>query len=67
MKVSKSDQYHGYLSSMSLTPNGIPKHLDIMVYKANGLRVDVFQYHLSSHGKREQMDKVIYRFTGFIY
>ena len=28
----------------SPTPNGIPKHLDIMVYKAIRLRVDVFQY-----------------------
>ena len=38
-----------------------------MVYKATGLRVDVSQYHLSSHSKLEQMDKVIYRFTGFNY
>ena len=53
--------------SESPTPNGLPKHLDIMVYKAIGLRVDVFQYHLSSHGKLEQMDKVIYSFIGFIY
>ena len=53
--------------SESLTSNGLPKHLDIMVYKATGLRVDVFQYHLSSHGKLKQMDKFIYRFIGFIY
>ena len=51
----------------SPTPSGIPKHLDIMVYKAIGLRVDVFQYHLSQRGKLEQMDKVIYRFIGFNY
>ena len=43
--------------SESLTLNGLPKHLDIMVYKAIGLRVDVFQYHLSPHGNLEQMDK----------
>ena len=53
--------------SESPTPNGIPKHLDIMVYKVIGLRADVFQYHLSLHGKLEQADKVIYRFIGFIY
>ena len=53
--------------SESPTPNGLPKHLDIMVYKAIGLRVDVYQYHLSSHGKLEQMDKVIHRFIGVIY
>ena len=53
--------------SESLTLNGLPKHLDIMVYKAIGLRVDVFQYHLSLHGKLEQMDKVIYRIIGIIY
>ena len=53
--------------SESPTPNGLPKHLDIMVYKAIGLRVDVYQYHLSSHGKLEQMDKVILRFIGVIY
>ena len=28
----------------SPTPNDLPKHLDIMVYKAIRLRVDVFQY-----------------------
>ena len=39
------------------TSNGLPKHLNIMVYKAIGLRVDVFQYHLSPHGNLEQMDK----------
>ena len=38
-----------------------------MVFKATGLRVDVFQYHLSSHGKLAQTDKVIYRFIDFIY
>ena len=38
-----------------------------MAYKAIGLRVDVFQYYLSSHGKLKQMDKGIYRFIGFIY
>ena len=53
--------------SESLTLNGLPKHSDIMVYKAIGLRVDVFQYHLSLHGKLEQMDKVIYRIIGIIY
>ena len=53
--------------SESLTPNGIPKLLDIMVYKTIGLRFHVFQYNLSSHGKLEQMNKVIYRFIGFIY
>ena len=56
-----------FFFSESPTPSGIPKHLDIMVYKAIGLRVDVFQYHLSQHSKLEQMDKVIYRFIGFIY
>ena len=53
--------------SESLTPNGLPKHLDIMVYEGTGLRVDVYQYHLSSHDKLEQMDKVILRFIGVIY
>ena len=53
--------------SQSPTPNGLPKHSDIMVYKAIGLRVNVYQYHLSSHGKLEQMDKVIHRFIGVIY
>ena len=53
--------------SESPTPNGLPKHLDVMVYKAIGLRVDVYQYHLSSHGKLEQMGKVIHRFIGVIY
>ena len=53
--------------SESPAPNGIPKHLDIMVYKTIGLRFDVFQYHLSLHGKLKKMDKVIYRFIGFIY
>ena len=53
--------------SESLTPNGIPKLLDIMVYRTIGLRFHVFQYNLSSHGKLEQMNKVIYRFIGFIY
>ena len=38
------------------TSNSLPKHLNIMVYKAIGLRV-VFQYHLSPHGNLEQMDK----------
>ena len=38
-----------------------------MVYKAIGFRVDFYQYHLSSHGKLEQMDKVIHRFIGVIY
>ena len=53
--------------SESPTPNGLPKHLDIMVYKAIGLRVDVYQYHLSSYGKLDQMEKVIHRFIGIIY
>ena len=53
--------------SESATPNGLPKHLDVMVYKAIGLRVDVYQYHLSSHGKLEQMEKVIHKFIGVIY
>ena len=52
--------------SESPTPNGLPKHLDIVVYKAIGIRVDVFQYHLSSHRKLEQRDQVIHRFIGFI-
>ena len=47
--------------------NGLPKHLFIMVYKAIGLRVDVYQYHLSSYGKLDQMEKVIHRFIGIIY
>ena len=38
------------------TSNSLRKHLDIMVYKAIVLRVDVFQYHLSPHGSLEQMD-----------
>ena len=38
-----------------------------MVYKAIGLRVDVYQYHLSSYGKLDQMGKVIHRFSGIIY
>ena len=50
-----------------LTPNCLPKHLNIIVYKAIGLRVDGFQHHLISHGKLEQMAIVIYRFIGFIY
>ena len=45
--------------SESLTPNGLPKHSFIMVYKAIGLRVDVYQYHFSSYGKLDQMGKVI--------
>ena len=53
--------------SESPTPNGLSKHLDIMVYKAIRLRVDVYQYHLSSHGNLEQMDKVIDRFIGVVY
>ena len=53
--------------SESPTPNGLPKHLDIMVYKAIGLRVDVYQYHLSLHSKLEQMDEVIHRFIGAFY
>ena len=53
--------------SEALTPNGLPKHSDIIVCKAIGLRFDVYQYHLSSHGKLEQMDKVIHRFIGVIY
>ena len=53
--------------SESPTPNGLPKHLFIMVYKAIGLRVDVYQYHLSSYGKLDQMEKVIHRFIGIIY
>ena len=53
--------------SESPTPNGSPKHLDIMVFKAIGLTVDVFQYHLSSHDKLVQTNKVVYRFIGFIY
>ena len=41
-----------------------------MVYKAIGFRVDVYQYHLSSHGKvihRFIMDKVIHIFIDVIY
>ena len=38
-----------------------------MVFKAIGLKVDVFPYHLSSHSKRVQAEKVIYRFIGCIY
>ena len=38
-----------------------------MTYKAIGLRVDVYQYHLSSYGKLDQMGKVIHRFIGIIY
>ena len=53
--------------SESPTPNGLPKHLDIMFYKTIGLRVDVYQYHLSLHGKLEQMDKVNHRFIGAFY
>ena len=53
--------------SESPTPNGLPKHSFIMVYKAIGLRVDVYQYHLSSYGKLDQMGKVIHRFSGIIY
>ena len=53
--------------SESPTPNGLPKHSFIMVYKAIGLRVDVYQYHLSSYGKLDQMGKVIHRFRGIIY
>ena len=53
--------------SESPTPNGLPKHLDIMVYKAVGLTIDVYQYNLSSHGKLEQMDKVTHRFISVIY
>ena len=49
--------------SESPTSNGLPKHLHITVCKAIELRVDVYQYHLSSHGKVEQMNKVIYRFA----
>ena len=67
MEVGKFDHYHGYLSSESPTPNGLPKHLDIMVSKANGLRVGVFHYRLSLHNKLEQMGKVIYRFIGFSF
>ena len=52
--------------SESPTPNGLPKHLDVMVYKAIGLRVDVYEYHLSPHGKLEQMGKVIHRYIGVI-
>ena len=53
--------------SESPTPNGLPKRLFVMVYKAIGLRVDVYQYHLSSYGKLDQMEKVIHRFIGIIY
>ena len=53
--------------SESPTPNGLPKHSFIMVYKAIGLRVDLYQYHLSSYGKLDQMGKVIHRITGIIY
>ena len=53
--------------SESPTPNGLPKHLFIIVYKAIGLRVDVYQCHLSSHGKLDQMEKVIHRFIDIIY
>ena len=67
MEVGKFDHYHGYLSSESPTPDGLPKHLDIMVSKANGLRVGVLHYHLSLHNKLEQMDTVIYRFIGFSF
>ena len=35
--------------SESPTPNGLPKYLFIMAYKAIGLRVDVYQYYLSSY------------------
>ena len=53
--------------SESPTPNGLPKHLFMIVYKAIGLRVDVYQCHLSSHGKLDQMEKVIHRFIDIIY
>ena len=38
-----------------------------MVYKAIRFRVDVYQYHVSSHGKLEQIGKVIHRFIDVIY
>ena len=53
--------------SESSTPNSLPKHSFIMVYEAIGLRVDVYQFHLSSYGKLDQMGKVIHRFTGIIF
>ena len=53
--------------SESPTPNGLPKHSFIMAYKAIGVRVDVYQYHLSSYGKLDQMGKVIHRFIGIVY
>ena len=44
--------------SESPTPNGLPKHLFIMAYRTIGLRVDVYQCHISSYGKLDQMGKV---------
>ena len=43
--------------SESPTPNRVPKHSFIMAYKAIALRVDIYQYHLSSNGKLDQMGK----------
>ena len=38
-----------------------------MVLTANGLRVDVSQYHLPSHSKLGKVDDVIYEFIGFSF
>ena len=50
--------------SESPTPNGLPKHLDIMFYKTIGLRVDVYQYHLSIGSTYSYSLALL---TGFIY
>ena len=55
-----------FLSESSIS-KGILKHLAIIISAANGLRVDVSQYHLSSHGKLEKVDEVIYKFIGFSF
>ena len=53
--------------SESPTPNGLPKHSFIMAYRTVGLRDDVYQCHISSYGKLDQMGKVIHSFFDIIY
>ena len=55
MEISKF--VRSFLSE-SPTPNGLPKRSFIMAYKAMGLRVDVYQYHLSSYGKLDKWEKL---------
>ena len=63
MEVSKFDPHHEYLSSVSLRLQMVYSDTWILWFNRQmDLRVDIFQYHLSSHGKLGKMDKVFCSF-----